>query len=77
MVDRIVCCRQINECCTGNHTSLVTIFDMLSSSWLVHDFPGRKPACSLIRCCSSRSVILFRIICSYNLYVWHKRDIGL
>ena len=30
MVDRIVCCGQIDECCTGNHTSLVTIFDMLS-----------------------------------------------
>ena len=30
MVDRIVCCRQIDECCTGNHTSLVIIFDMLS-----------------------------------------------
>ena len=40
----------------------------------MYDFPGRKPACSLIRCCSSRGVTLFRIIRSYNLYVWHKRD---
>ena len=43
----------------------------------MHDFPGRKPTWSLIRCCSSRGVTLFRIIRSYNLYVWHKRDIGL
>ena len=43
----------------------------------MHDFPGRKPACSLIMCCSGRGVTLFRIISSYNLYVWHKRDIGI
>ena len=42
----------------------------------MHDFPGRKPTCSLIRCCSSSGVTLFRIIRSYNLYVWHKRDIN-
>ena len=47
------------------------------NSWLVHDFPGRKPTCSLIRCCSSRGVNLFSIIRSYRLYVWHMRDIGL
>ena len=30
MVHRIVWCRPIGKCCTGNHTSLVTIFDVLS-----------------------------------------------
>ena len=30
MVHRIVCCRQIEECYTGNYTSLVTIFNVLS-----------------------------------------------
>ena len=39
----------------------------------MHGFPGRKPGCSLIICCLSRGVTLFRI----NLYVLHKRDIGL
>ena len=63
MIHRIVCCRQIDECCTGNHTSLVTIFDMLSQVKQL--------------CCSSSGVILFNIIRSYNLYVWHKMDIGL
>ena len=72
MVRRIVCCRQLDECCTGNHTSLVTISMcwVRLSSWLVHDFPGRKPIGSLIMCCSSRGVTLFSIIRSYNLYAW-------
>ena len=30
MVYRVVCCRQIDECCAGNHTSLVFIVDVLS-----------------------------------------------
>ena len=30
MVHRIVCCIQVEECCTGNHTSLIIIFDVLS-----------------------------------------------
>ena len=30
MVHRIVCSRQIVKYCTGKHTSLVTIFDVLS-----------------------------------------------
>ena len=29
MVHRIVCYIQIDECWTGNHTSLVTLFDVL------------------------------------------------
>ena len=80
MVRRIVCCREIYECCTGNHTSLVTIFDLLSQVKQLAGalfFLGRNPACSLIKCCSRRGITLFSIIRSYNLYVWHNRDIGL
>ena len=36
---------------------------------MVHDFPGLKPACSLIRCDSTDGVILFRMGHSYSLYV--------
>ena len=32
----------------------------------MHDFPGLKPACSLIRCDSTVVVILFRISRSYR-----------
>ena len=30
MVHCVVSCRQVYKSCTGNHASLVTIFDMLS-----------------------------------------------
>ena len=30
LVHCIVSCRQVDECCTGDHNSLVTIFDELS-----------------------------------------------
>ena len=39
-------------------------------------FQGGKPACSLMRCFTIVSAILFRINRSYKLYVWHRRDIG-
>ena len=35
----------------------------------MHDFPGLKPACYLIRCDSTDGVILPRMSRSYNLYV--------
>ena len=67
------------EGCTGDDASLVTIFNVLArfNSWLVHDFPDLEPSCYLIRRCSTNGATLFRIICSYSLYVLHKRDIGL
>ena len=40
-------------------------------------FLGLKPACSLIRFSSSMGAILLRMSHSYNLYVLHKRNIGL
>ena len=48
-----------------------------SNSWLVHYFPVLKPACSFTRRCSTTGAILYGIIRSYSVYVWHKRDIGL
>ena len=55
MVNCFICCRQVNECSSGNHAILVAILDVLSEvhEWLVNDFPCRKPACSLIRCDST------------------------
>ena len=43
----------------------------------MHDIPGLKPDCSLIRCDSNVGVIMFRMSCSYCLYVWHKSEIGM
>ena len=69
MVHCVVSCRQVYKNCTGNHASLVTIFDMVSEIKQLtgNDFPGRKPACSFIRCCSSNGDTLFKINLSYTL----------
>ena len=34
----------------------------------MHDFPGLKPACSLIRCDSTVGVIMFRIVHTVYMY---------
>ena len=30
MVDCVICCRQVNECSSGNHAILVAFLDVLS-----------------------------------------------
>ena len=30
MVNRVICCGQVNECSSGNHAILVAILDVLS-----------------------------------------------
>ena len=46
------------------------------SSWLVHYFPGRNPACSGISFASTCSAIRFSMSRSNSLYVWQSREIG-
>lgn len=45
-------------------------------SWLVQDFPGLKPACSGMRCWSTREAMRFRMSLSNNLYVWQSSKMG-
>ena len=58
MVNCVICCRQVNECNSGNQAILVAILDVLSE---VQELPGacNTPACYLIRCNSTIGVILF------------------
>ena len=44
MVHCVVSCRQVYKSCTGNHASLVTIFDMLSEVKQLTSRSGRRLA---------------------------------
>ena len=46
------------------------------SSWLVHDFPGRNPACSGMSFASTCSATRFSMSRSNSLQVWQSREIG-
>ena len=46
------------------------------SSWLVHDFPARNPACSGISFASTCSAIRFSMSRSNSLWVWQSKEIG-
>ena len=66
MVHCVVCSRQFNKSCSSYHAFLVAILNVLDEvqQLALHDLPGLKPACSLIRCCSIVGAILFSIILS-------------
>ena len=69
MVDRVLGSRQVHEESTGDQALLIAIFEcsVRFSSGLVHDFPGRNPACSGISFASTCSAIRFSMSRSNSL----------
>ena len=61
MVHCVVCCREVNKCCTSIHTSLVA--DGLSQvqELAAARLPGSKAGLLLVMCRSTDGAILFRM----------------